>query len=206
MPSEETRTDAPDAAAELDDPALVARLQAGDRSAIQLVVQAYLKQVLRAARGAGLNSVQAEDVTQATFTTFIESVSRFEGRSHVRTWLFGILYRKVKELWRSAERDRRMEELDDSTEHRFDAGGSWSRPPEAADSAVYAREIRSHLATCMEVLPPPQRSAFLLREVQGFATGEICKILDVSTTHIGVMLHRARNRLRECLAAAGVRT
>ena len=60
-----TSAGAPDAAAELDDPGLAARLRAGDRSAIELVVQTYLRQVLRAARGAGLDPFQAEDVTQA---------------------------------------------------------------------------------------------------------------------------------------------
>ena len=46
--------------------------------------------------------------------------------------------------------------------------------------------------------------AFVLREVQGYATDEICKILSVTVTNLGVMLYRARNRLRECLEAKGV--
>ena len=192
----------PDTAASLDDPALAARLRAGEPAALDLVVQAYLPQILRAARGAGLDPSQAEDVTQATFTTFIETASRFEGRSHVRTWLFGILYRKVSER----RRDRGMDALDDVMEHRFDVDGSWSRPQPTADTRVYAREIKAHLATCLDELNPAQRHAFLLREVQEFTTSEICKILDVTTTNLGVMLYRARNRLRECLAAAGVRT
>ena len=196
----------PDTAASLDDPALAARLRAGEPAALELVVQAYLPQILRAARGAGLDPSQAEDVTQATFTTFIETASRFEGRSHVRTWLFGILYRKVSEHRRGTARDREMDVLDDVMEHRFDVDGSWSRPQPTADTRVYAREIKAHLATCLDALNPAQRHAFLLREVQEFTTSEICKILDVTTTHLGVMLYRARNRLRECLAAAGVRT
>ena len=196
----------PDTAVSLDDPALAARLRAGEPAALELVVQAYLPQILRAARGAGLDPSQAEDVTQATFTTFIETASRFEGRSHVRTWLFGILYRKVSEHRRGTARDREMDVLDDVMEHRFDVDGSWSRPQPTADTRVYAREIKAHLATCLDELNPAHRHAFLLREVQEFTTSEICKILDVTTTNLGVMLYRARNRLRECLAAAGVRT
>ena len=79
----QTPVQEPDAA--LDDPQLAARVRAGDADALQLVVQAYLPQILRAARGAGLDASEAEDVTQATFTTFLETASRFEGRSHVRT-------------------------------------------------------------------------------------------------------------------------
>ncbi len=61
-----------------EDPNLAAHVRAGDRTAIQTVVETYLAQILRAARGAGLDPQQAEDVTQATFTTFIEAASRFD--------------------------------------------------------------------------------------------------------------------------------
>ena len=47
--------------------------------------------------------------------------------------------------------------------------------------------------------------AFILREVEGLATEEICKILGVTRTNFGVLLYRVRNRLRECLEAKGVR-
>ena len=67
------------------DPAFVARIQAQDSAALEAVVKAYLDQIFRAALGAGLHHDQAEDTTQATFLTFVESANRFEGRSHVRT-------------------------------------------------------------------------------------------------------------------------
>ncbi len=47
--------------------------------------------------------------------------------------------------------------------------------------------------------------AFVLREVEGLSTEEICKILEVSRTNLGVLIYRARNRLRECLEAKGVK-
>ena len=59
-----------------EDPDLAAQIRAGHRRAIQTVVETYLAQILRAARGAGLDPQLAEDVTQATFTTFIEAVPR----------------------------------------------------------------------------------------------------------------------------------
>ena len=47
--------------------------------------------------------------------------------------------------------------------------------------------------------------AFVLREVEELDTQEICKILDVTATNMGVLLHRARTRLRECLEKKGLR-
>lgn len=52
--------------------------------------------------------------------------------------------------------------------------------------------------------PAAQRLAFYLREVEGLPTAEICKILGVSATNLGVMLYRLRNRARECLEGKGL--
>ena len=99
--------------------------------------RAYLAQILRAARGAGLDPQQAEDVTQATFTTFVEVAPRFEGRSSVRTWLFGILYKKIAEARRARQRARQMDEIDEAFERRFDASGNWSTPPQPVDIGLH---------------------------------------------------------------------
>lgn len=183
----------------LNDPDLAARVRARDRDALTAVVDAYLDQVLRAARGAGLNEHQAEEVAQNTFATFIQTAPRFEGRSHVRTWIFGILYRKIQEARRGFTKDRKTDDIDQVFESRFDEERSWSRPPRGPEDELFAKEARSEISDCVGGLPERQRMAFVLREVEGFSTREICKILEVSVTNVGVMLFRARNRLRECL-------
>lgn len=187
-----------------DAPEFPARIRARDSDAIRAVVHFYLPQVLRTARGAGLGSHEAEDVAQATFTTFMEVAPRFEGRSHVRTWLYGILYRKIAEMRRHLDRDRRMDDIDDLAECRFDSTGKWSQPPQPADSKLLNREVRGQIEDCLDGSPVRQRTAFLLREVEGLSSREICKILGVTSTNLGVLLYRVRNRLRECLEAKGV--
>ena len=87
-----------------DPPGLATAIRERDPAAIQGVVHTYLPQILRAAAGAGLEGQLAEDVAQSTFLTFLETAHRFEGRSRVRTWLFGILYRKIAEARRKAGR------------------------------------------------------------------------------------------------------
>ncbi len=185
-------------------PDLAAQVRAGDRSAIQTVVETYLAQILRAARGAGLDPHQAEDVTQATFTTFIETAPRFEGRSSVRTWLFGILYKKIAEARRSRQRDRQMEEIDEAFERRFDANGQWSTPPRSVDTDLHHKEVETEIFTCLDAAPLRQALAFILREVEELSTEDICNVLGITRTNFGVMLHRIRNRVRDCLEAKGV--
>ncbi len=198
-------TSSPGVAMPLDHPEFPTRVRAKDPEALQAVVHAYLGQILRAARGAGLDPQQAEDVTQATFATFLETAPRFEGRSHVRTWVFGILYRKIAEARRAHLRDQQVDDIDAVVDRRFDANGNWTHPPRRPDSDVYGAQVRERIEECLESAPLQQRMAFVLREVEDLSTVEICKILDVTRTNLGVLLYRARNRLRECLESKGIK-
>ena len=188
-----------------ENPQLVAGIRAGDPAALETVVRTYLKQIERAGRGAGLDAHQAEELAQATFVTFIETAHRFEGRSKVRTWIFGIFYRKLQEARRGFAKDRKMDDIDDVFESRFDEAGHWSTPPASPDAGLEGEEILDEIHDCLESTPERQRMAFVFREIEELSTDEICNVLGVSSTNLGVMLFRARNRLRECLESKGLR-
>ena len=200
----DTTTSGAVSATYVDDPDFAARIRERDAQALEEVVRHYLPQILRAARGAGFAPQLAEDVAQDTFVTFIETAPRFEGRSHVRTWLFGILYKKIAEARRSLGRDNEMDDIEEAFERRFDNAGSWTRPPRPVDAEVYDGEVRQGIDGCLDRVPTNQRMAFVLREVEGMDSQEICKILEVTRTNLGVLLYRVRNRLRECLEAKGI--
>ena len=175
-----------------------------DSGAVAKVVDRYVDQVRRAARGAGLDATQADDVTQATFVTFIETIERFEGRSHVRTWLFGILYKKIAALRRGSATERDLQPVDAEFESRFNPDGSWVDPPRQGERELETKDLRRGILACLDAVPERQRLAFTLREVEGLGSEEMCKILGVSRTNLGVMLHRVRNKLRGCLEAKGL--
>ena len=189
---------------EIDDPLFIARLRKGDRNAMEGVVALYLSQTLRAARASGLLAQEAEDIVQSTFATFIEKIAGFEGRSKVRTWLFGILYRKILEFGRQAQRGRQFDEVGEIDDNRFHPDGKWARPPQPADMAVYRHEIRNHINDCLEGVLHKQRMAFVLREVESMKTSAICEVLGITPTNFGVLIHRARIHLRDCLEAKGI--
>ena len=172
----------------MDDPQLGARIRRRDSEALRAVVHTYLPQLLRAALGAGLELQRAREVTQDTFLTFIEKAAQFEGRSHVRTWLFGILYRKIAEARRQLQRERQMDDIEEIVEQRFDPKGSWVRPPQPVDMKLYSSEVGGFLEGCLGAVPTQQKMAFVLREVEEFASEEICKILGVTRTNLGVLM------------------
>lgn len=181
------------------------RLRAGDRQVIEAVANTYIEQLYRAALGANLDATRAEDVTQATLVTFLERAKTFDGRSHVRTWLFGILYNKILEAHRETTRAQEFDPIDEIVEQRFDADGGWQRPPQPVDMGVYNEEIRQQIDDCLEAVSMRSQLALILREVEGFSMNEICEILQLSRSNLGVALHRGRNRIRECLEAKGVK-
>ena len=107
----------------------VQRLKARDHAAISQLVRAYTEQLLRASLGLGFDSHRAEELVQSVWTTFFDVVSRFEGKSHIRTFLFGILYHKASELRRENSRFEATDPIEEILESRFDQSGKWMKPP-----------------------------------------------------------------------------
>ncbi len=191
-----------DALVQLDDTYL-ARLRRRDPEALRSVVDDQGRRLYRAARGMGYSKAEAEDLVQDVFVTFIESIERFEGRAQVGTWLFGILHHKSQERRRAVVRDELNDPIDQVFESRFDARGSWIRPPTAPDRHVSAQEVGNAIQECLGGLSAIQREVFQLRQVEELLAAEVCKISGHTITHIGVLFHRARVKLRECLEEKG---
>jgi RNA polymerase sigma-70 factor (ECF subfamily) len=185
------------------DDGLVSRLRRRDPAALREIVDANSRRLYRAAKGLGFSSAHAEDLTQDVFVTFLASLDRFEGRSQVSTWLFGILHHKVQEQRRADARDELHDPVDEAFEDRFDAKGSWVRPPIAPDRLAASRQMADALRECLEGLPPVQREVFHLRQVQAVPATDVGEIVGRTVTHVGVLLHRARLRLQECLGRKG---
>ena len=180
-------------------------LRRRERAAWEALVDAYLPQLLRAGRGMGFSVDENQDLVQSVFVALMEGIGRFEGRSHIRTFLFGIFYNKVSEHLRNRQRAEVNDPIDEVMESRFDLSGKWRRPPLDIDKALFAREVRGLVRECLETVPRAQHIAFYLREIEEMETAEICKKMGVSATNLGVLLFRARNRLRECLERKGLK-
>jgi RNA polymerase sigma-70 factor (ECF subfamily) len=186
-------------------PDRTAAIRRRDPETLDAVVRETLPGLLRAARAAGLSADRAEDAVQEAMLVFVRRAPEFDGRARVSTWIHGILLHKILEGRRSAQRDDASDDIDEVVESQFNHQGRWSRPPAGAADALAASEVRRLLADCLAGLPDRQRLAFTLRDVEGFESEEICNILTVSANNLGVLLFRARNRLRHCLESKGMR-
>lgn len=175
-------------------------IKAGENSARDAIVRTYTSHLYRAGLGVGLSVEQSHDVAHSTWLTFFDVVARFEGRSHIRTFLFGIFYNKVSELRRSNKKYSETDPIEDIMETKFAEDGHWKEGlpgnPEAALDNAQGLEI---ISECLDQLPEQQKSVFQLKIVDEEKSGDICNILEISATNLRQLLYRAKTRLRECV-------
>jgi RNA polymerase sigma-70 factor, ECF subfamily len=184
----------------------LARLRQRDPGTLKAVADEHARPLYRAARAMGFPAEQAEDLVQDVFVTFMETLDRFEGRSQTRTWLFGILHHKALERRRDLAADARNDPIDEGFEAQFDGRGRWRSMPQGPERLAASAELARAIRDCLEGLSGLQRQAFVLRDGQQLETDELCNILGCTVTHLGVLLHRARTRLRACLQSKGWRS
>jgi RNA polymerase sigma-70 factor (ECF subfamily) len=144
----------------------------------------------------------AEDMVQDTLLAALQSWESFAAESSERTWLIGILRHKILDFFRQ---NSKREEMDDESwrAEYFDKARHWQDKMLGwkADPATLAgdAEFRKVLRDCLKELSRIMAQAFVMREIEGFSTEEICKHLEISQTNLWVRLHRARLQLRRCL-------
>jgi len=188
-------------------------LKAGDEAAFQSLIQRYHGPMLRLAMTYVGDRGVAEDVVQEAWLTCVRSLDRFEGRSSLKTWIFGIVInvarsRRRKEsrilpfasFWRRDDSDSHRPTVDQS---RFGSDGMWRSGPPSWDnipeSKVLADETVQQVRAAIEALPAKQREVIVLRDVAGFEPGEVSALLGISPASERVRLHRARAAVRKAL-------
>jgi RNA polymerase sigma-70 factor (TIGR02943 family) len=150
----------------------------------------------------------AQDLVQETFLAALRSWDKFAGRSSERSWLCGILKNKVIDYYRKLGRETSftdMESLSDEFSEKFVPEGWWIHaigPKEwkpAPEVVAHRSEFWTTMRHCLGNLPGRIANVFMLREMEELSTKEICNALKITESNLGVMLHRSRMALRECL-------
>ena len=148
----------------------------------------------------------AEDLVRETFLAALRARERVAGASSERTWLVGILKRKIVDHLRRTGREHPTGELaavDRWADGLFDQRGHWKTKPGKwpgdPGAAIEKAEFWSIFSHCLGKLPERLANAFVLREVEELDSHEVCKVLGISANNLWVMLHRARLALWRCL-------
>jgi len=192
----------------------VAALLRGEHSAFTGLVRAHQSAFLRLAHAWVRDRADAAEVVQQAWVSALESLATFEGRSSLRTWLFGIVINVARSHVRAHKRTVPLsapvaeEAIDGPTvepERFFQDGewvghwADWPTPFPSPDSGLERGRLRALLEVAISALPPLQQQVMVLCDVEGLSGEEACNILGISGTHQRVLLHRARARARALL-------
>jgi RNA polymerase sigma-70 factor, ECF subfamily len=201
-----------------DDARQLRSLRDGDEAAFSALVDRYHGPLLRLAMAFVPSHAVAEEVVQETWLGVLEGLSRFEGRSSLKTWLYRILINRAKTRGARESRSVPFSPLGASSEDaeepavdpaRFRSTGywidHWAEPPglwddDTPEKLLLSKEGLAQIEKAIAALPPTQRQVITMRDVEGLSSGEVCNILALSETNQRVQLHRARSRVRRALA------
>ena len=165
--------------------------------------------LMRFARLQLRNDAWAEDAVSETILAALAKPQSFGNRSQLKTWLVGILKHKVIDTLRLHRREACVPQIQDDNDadpldyiafrqdgHFVEPPADWGNP----EQQLGTQQFMQVLDACANQLPPVQGRLFLMREWLELSSDEICKELQLTPTNLYVQLHRARLRLRECLA------
>jgi RNA polymerase sigma-70 factor (TIGR02960 family) len=193
---------------------LLARAQAGDGEAFARLVEPYRRE-LQVYCYRFLGSVaDAEDALQDTLLSAWQGLAGFEGRASLRTWLYRVASSRCLDALRQARRrppvsepPPQMQGLEPPEPTRL-GELLWLEPyPDAlleglADTAPgpearyeTTESVSLAFITALQLLPPRQRAALILRDVLGFHASEAARILDTTEESVTSALKRARAAL-----------
>jgi RNA polymerase sigma factor (sigma-70 family) len=166
--------------------ALLAPSATADR-AFERLYRRHVHEVYRYVLAVLRNQADAEDATQSTFLSAYRAFTRGEEPLKPRNWLLKIAHNECRQRFRAASRRPREVEWDERT-----------AAPGVDETVPTADEIRTALAH----LSFNQRSALVMRELEGRTYAEIGAILELSVSAVETLLFRARRALREQLEGA----
>ncbi|SBT08412.1 putative RNA polymerase sigma factor HI_1459 [Candidatus Accumulibacter aalborgensis] len=189
-------------------------------AAIAAELAGFRRDMLRFAVLQLRDQASAEDAVQEAMLSALEGADRFAERAKLKTWVFSILRNKIVDIIRRRVREPSYqdpeEEIDDADfDPLFKSNGHWQRDARPADWGDPVKSFENQrfwavFDTCLNRLPTGTARVFMMREMLGLDTDEICEELSMSSNNCWVVLHRARMGLRICLDqkwfAAGAKT
>lgn len=153
------------------------------------------------------DEIVAQDLVQDTFIAGLKGKGSFKGNSAERTWLVSILKRKIIDHYRKSSVRKNTTNTDFSLP--FNADGvyqnHWSDEGEPGkwnidqSNDLEKNEFQKALELCLSLLPPQWREVFHMKMMEECSSEEICKDLNITSSNLWVIIHRAKLKMRACI-------
>ena len=192
--------------AKLEERALVANAQAGDRTAFEELVRRYDRDVLRLALNLMKRPEDARDVYQEAFLKVYRNLHRFRFECSFYTWLYRIVTNVCLDQLRRRQSRPEDQAPEVSNNYQDEVGTDFferqkeHRPTLDPERSLLGRELGAHIATAMEQLSPRERVVFEMKHYQGLKLRDIGDALGTTEETVKNSLFRATRKLRNQLS------
>jgi len=184
---------------ELNETKLIRAGQRGNAEAVETLFRRYQRPLFQTALRVLGNSEDAEDALQDGLLSAYRNLKRFEGRSQFSTWLTRIVINAALMKRRSAKSRPAISLDEPPREDDLPATEKFADDGPDPEQVYASTELREMINENLDELSPLLRSAFVLREVHGYSTGEAARKLGVTENTLKARLWRARHQLAERL-------
>jgi RNA polymerase sigma-70 factor, ECF subfamily len=175
--------------------ALIERCAAGDEIACAELVDEHQRMVFQLALNLLGDRDEALDLSQEVFLRVFRTIHNFRGHSSLRTWIYRIAVNQARNRHRFWRRRHRADQV--SLDLHVQTHGDFpSRGELGPDRVLAQKELADQLQRALDHLPFDQRTAIVLREVDGLSYEEIAYSLGVAVGTVKSRLTRARQALR----------
>lgn len=177
-----------------EEAALVRRIQARDEMAFREIVERYQAKVFSIIHGILRNHNDAEDIAQQVFAKIYFSITNFDFRSSLLTWIYKITVNECYDYLRKKRVRKLVYESDFSEEdaQRMQNIETASDQGPAVDTQLAQKDL---IVKLLERLSNEDRSLLLLKEVEGHSVEELSQMTGMNENTIKVKLFRARQKL-----------
>jgi len=174
----------------------ISALRSGDEQAFKKLVETYRQKVFNTAISLVQDNELAEDISQEVFVTIYRSVSSFNEKSTLSTWIYRITVNKCLDHLRAKKRKN------------FDLFSRFFNNDIIENKPVFdhpgiqleKRETARYLFEAIETLPHNQKSVFVLAHIEELSQKEIAEIMNLSIKAVESLLQRAKANLRKKLS------
>jgi RNA polymerase sigma-70 factor (ECF subfamily) len=175
--------------------ALIERCAAADEVACAELVAEHQRMVVQLAINLLGDRDEALDLSQEVFLRVFRTIHRFRGQSSLRTWIYRIAVNQARNRHRFWRRRHRADQV--SLDEHVATHGEFLSGGETTPDRVFAqKELALRLQNALDHLPFDQRTAIVLREIDGLSYEEIAFSLGVAIGTVKSRLTRARQALR----------
>lgn len=181
----------------MTDEQLVDRLRAGDHGALAIAHERYSERLIAYVRRMS-GAVDAEDVVQDVFTRAITALRSDDRPMALRPWLYRVAHNRCLDVLRRPATVSLDALAGDEGVRAPPASGRIAAS--AAEVAVGRERLREVVAD-IDALPDQQRSALIIRELEGLTYEELAATLDTTVPAIKSLLVRARMNLARAAQA-----